>query len=496
MSKLFSVLSILLLILECSAQQNQIFSKRQLLKDFDLFRRIYEKANAGLYKYHSKHETDSVFRANRICIQKHTTYREFYNILWKVINFTGSCHNELYFPDSLKKELRRQKLFFPLPLKYLDNKLYSNLDYEHIPPGSEILSVNGIPAKDFAKEVAKYTSTDGHNLTGKYAFLETGSLPFYVYLAYGTCDSFAVSYKDQSGIRQKILEPLDYKKCMENYRKRFIPAYVKSQGPDYSFQYPDSSETGLLTVNTFALGGPKSEGHKHYAAFLDSVFNDLKHRNIQNLIVDIRENGGGNDPNDLLLYSYLTKRNFRENRSAFTLFQSVPFKKCYVEEETDEIKDLEETLREEHSIQKDGKFCQNETFNALWTPKPNAFTGKVYLLISPFVASAGSLFASMVKSDEGTVVIGQEALGGYYGHTGHISVTYQLPNTKLQLSFSIVDLEQDVQKLPDQSHGDGIKPDFIQKQTIEDYLNGIDTVMEFAKKLVTTDQNKLENIKK
>lgn len=484
MSKLFSVLSILLLILECSAQQNQTFSKHQLLKDFDLFRRIYEKANAGLYKYHSKRETDSVFSTSRKSIQKHTSYREFYNIVWKVIDFTGSCHNDLYFPDSLKKELRRQKIFFPLPLKYLDNKLYSNLDYDNIPLGSEILSVNGVPAKDFAKEVAKYTSTDGHNITGKYAFLETGSLPFYVYLAYGTCDSFALSYKDQSGIRQKNLEPLDYKKCMENYRKRFIPAYVKSQDPGYSFQYPNSSETGLLTVNTFALGGPKSEGHKDYAAFLDSVFNDLKHRNIQNLIVDIRENGGGNDPNDLLLYSYLTERNFRENRSAFTLFQSVPFKKYYVEEETDEIKDLEETLREEHSIQKDGKFCQNETFNALWTPKPNAFTGKVYLLISPFVASAGSLFASMVKSDEGTVVIGQETLGGYYGHTGHIPVTYQLPNTELQLSFSIVDLEQDVQKLTDQSYGDGVKPDFTVEQTIEEYLQSSDRVLEFALKQI------------
>ncbi len=240
-----------------------------------------------------------------------------------------------------------------------------------------------------------------------------------------------------------------------------------------------------MTVNTFALGGPKSEGHKNYAAFLDSVFNDLKHRNIQNLIVDIRENGGGNDPNDLLLYSYLTGRNFRENRSAFTLFQSVPFKKCYVEEETDEIKDLEETLREEHSIQKDGKFYQNETFNAFWAPKPNAFTGKVYLLISPFVASAGSLFASMVKSDEGTVVIGQEALGGYYGHTGHISVTYQLPNTELQLSFSIVDLDQDVQKLPDQSYGDGVKPDFTVGQTIEEYLQSSDRVLEFALKQIS-----------
>jgi hypothetical protein len=482
MQKLLSVLSVILLISECAAQQNQTFSKRKLLKDFDLFQRIYEKANAGLYKYHSKQETDSVFSANRKRIQTNTSYREFYKLVWEVIDFTGSCHNDLFYPDTLKHELRKQRIFFPLPLKHLSDKLYTNLEYEGIPPGSEILSINQIDAGTFAREISVFLSTDGHNTSGKYAFLETNALFFNVYLAYGPQQSFTINYRDSSGIRQKTLGAVDYKTAIGNYKRRFIPVYEKNSS-DYSFQY--LGQTGLLTVSTFALGGPKSEGHKKYAAFLDSVFSDLKHRNVQNLIVDIRENGGGNDPNDLLLYSYLTKREFRENRSAFTLFQSVPLKKFYLEEETDEIKDLEETLEEEHSIQKDGKFYQNETFNPSWTPKPNAYSGKIYLLISPFVASAGSLFASMVKSDEGTVVIGQEALGGYYGHTGHISVTYQLPNTKLQLSFSIVDLEQDVQELPDQSYGDGVKPDFTVEQTIEEYLQSTDTVLEFALKQIS-----------
>lgn len=482
MKKLFSVISIFILVLECNAQQSEQVSKGQLLKDFDVFQRIFEKANAGLYKYHTKPEIDSIFSANRKRINKNTSYRTFYTILWNVIDFTGSCHNDLTYPDSLIKDLRRKKIYFPLPLKFLNNKLYSNLTYETIPAGSEILSINGISAQRFATETSYYLSTDGHNTSGKHAFIETRLLPFYIYLAYGEPSSFAINFKDSSGIRQVVLEPVEYRNAIENYKRRFIPAYKKSSASDYSFKYSDSTETGILTINTFSLGGPKSEGHKNYAAFLDSVFNDLKARNIQNLIVDIRENGGGNDPNDLLLYSYLTKRNFRENLSAFTLFQAVPLKKFYVEEEKDEIRDLEEELREEHSILKDGKYYQNEKFNQSWTPKPNAYSGKVYLLVSPFVASAGSLFASMVKSDGGSVVVGQETLGGYYGHTGHIPVTYKLPNTGLLLSFSIVDLEQDVQKLPDQKSGDGVKPDYTVEQTIEEYLKSTDSVMEFAKR--------------
>lgn len=481
MKHTFPVLLFLFLVVECQAQQ---FSKRQFLKDFDVFQSMYEKANAGLYKYHSKHEIDSIFSANRKHINKQTSYREFYNLVWNVIDFTGSCHNDLGYPDTVKKELRKRSIFFPLPLKFLDNKLYSNLAYEKVPLGSEILSINGIDALDFAKKVSKYTSTDGHNTTGKYAFLETNSLFFYTYLAYGEQDAFTINYKDSMEIKQVVLNPVDYKSAIKNYKSRFIPEYEKNKKADYSFQYLDSTGPGLLTVNTFAVGGPKSEGHKNYAAFLDSVFTDLKNRNIQNLIVDVRENGGGNDPNDLLLYSYLTKRNFRENSSAFTLFNTVPLKKFYVEEEEGEIADLEKDLKEEHTVLRDQKYYQNDRFNPIWIPKPNAYSGKIYLLISPFVASAGSLFASMVKSDEQTVVVGQETLGGYYGHTGHIPVIYKLPKTGLLVSFSIVDVEQDVQELTDQKPGDGIKPDYAVEQSIEKYLESTDTVLEFVKRMI------------
>lgn len=481
MKSLFLALLFLLLVFACRAQQ---FSKRELLKDFDLFQTVYKKANAGLYKYHTKQEIDSIFSANRKQINQQTSYRGFYNLIWNVIDFTGSCHNDLSYPDSLKKELREQEIFFPIPLKFLNNKLYTTLPYETIPVGSEIISINGIEVLKFVSEVSKYTSTDGHNITGKYAFLETGSLFFYIYLAYGEQDSFTIHYKESEEKKEIVLKSVDYKSAIGNYKRRFIPDYEKSKTADYSFCYADSAKTGLLTVNTFGVGGPKSEGHKSYAAFLDSVFSDLKSRNIQNLIVDIRENGGGNDPNDLLLYSYLTKRDFRENRSAFTLFNIVPLKKFYVEEEADEINDLEKDLKDEHAVLKNKKYYQNEQFNPIWTPKPNAYSGKIYLLVSPFVASAGSLFASLVKSDEQSVVIGQETLGGYYGHTGHIPVTYKLPKTGLLLTFSIVDLEQDVEKLSDQKPGDGVKPDYTVEQTIEEYLESTDVVLEFAKRMI------------
>ena len=459
--------------------------KHELLNDFDTFQQIFEAANAGLYKYRTREQVDSAFISNRKLIKQHTTYREFFNYIWNVVDYTGSSHNQLAYSDSLDKAISAQSIFFPIPLKYINGKLYTNKSYKKIPLASEIISINNVDANTFSKAVARYLSTDGINTTGKYAFLETDWLPFYIYLAYGEQSSFTIKYKVRSKIKTVVFEAVNYKTAVSNYRNRYIPASRKNNNEDYSY-HQLVNNTALLTVNTFALGGPNSDGHKNYALFLDSVFTDLQTKKIQNLIVDIRENGGGNDPNDLLLYSYLTTRSFRENISAYTLFNNVPFKEHYVEEDEGEVAELEEELKEEHNILKDGKFYQDETFNPLWQPKQNAFQGKIYLLISPFVASASSLFASMIKSDSRAIVIGEESLGGYYGHTGHIPVTYRLPATKLLLTFSIVDLDQDVLKLPDQPFGHGVVPHHHVYQTLNDYLNDVDTVLEFARQLTTS----------
>jgi hypothetical protein len=60
-------------------------------------------------------------------------------------------------------------------------------------------------------------------------------------------------------------------------------------------------------------------------------------KNISNLIVDVRGNGGENDPNDILLFSCLTKRTYNENASAFTLFQEIPYAEFYIDDDINEL---------------------------------------------------------------------------------------------------------------------------------------------------------------
>ena len=258
----------------------------------------------------------------------------------------------------------------------------------------------------------------------------------------------------------------------------------------YKYKQLDSI-TGILTIHTFDMGNETTKEHLKYKQFLDSIFVDIKTKGLKNLIVDVRNNGGGTDPNDLITYSYLTNRNFQENIQAWISFNKIPMLK-YIDHNVPSfirplfIGKFNKEFQQIFPQEKNGKFYQDENSDdhKTRTPNQNAFTGNVYLLTSPRIASAGSLFAAMVAGNQNTITIGEETMGGYYGHNGHTPLEYKLPKSKIIIQFSVVNLEQDVPKKENQKYDRGIIPDYYITQTFSDFLNNIDTQMNFTLELI------------
>ena len=147
---------------------------------------------------------------------------------------------------------------------------------------------------------------------------------------------------------------------------------------------------------------------------------------------------------------------------------------------------FQKELRKNFPLEKEGKYFQDETSNdhKIWSPNKNAFKGNVYLLVGPRIASAGSLFASMLASDSETITIGEETMGAYYRHNGHTPIRYQLKHSKIKTAWSIVNLNQDVQKKTNQTLGHGIIPDYPVLQSYHDFKENEDTVLRFTMKLI------------
>lgn len=461
----------------------QPIPQSRLLADFDLFQRIYQTANSGLYRHRSKKSIDSVFAANRRQIRPGATVLDLYRRLYAVTDYTGSLHSDNQLPARIDSLLKRETSFFPYPVNIIDGALLINTVHGPLPVGSRLLTINGQNVGDVLERLGKYATTDGYNKTGK-SFLIGQHFAWYYRLDYGPQSAYHLTYltPGRADISKLTIPAINYSSCQKAFDQRHsLP--LERDTPAYELNLIDSLATARLTVRTFAL---EDEQQKHYRQFLDSTFRLLNRRpDIRSLIVDVRQNGGGDDPNDLLLYSYLTRRSFRENRRAYTIFRTVPFPAYFVEETAGERRELEGELRTEHYARaQQGKYYLRRKENPRWLPNPNRFRGKLFLLIGPQTASAGSLFASLVRNDPKAVVIGEETMGGYYGHTGHTSVSYRLPNTQIQLKFSIIDLDQNVRVLPFMPRGRGVLPDYTVKETPASFFHNQDIVLNVALQLV------------
>ena len=87
------------------------------------------------------------------------------------------------------------------------------------------------------------------------------------------------------------------------------PTETIQKATDLSFP---NEKTALLTVNTFSTETRKNQ--RKFFKFLNRSFKEIQEKGIENLILDIRENTGGDDGNDMELASYLINKPFKENK--------------------------------------------------------------------------------------------------------------------------------------------------------------------------------------
>ena len=471
------------------------FPLRKMTVDLEFFKSIREKANSGLYTYRSKAQIDSIYQEAFLKLPLLKSYREFYTLLINLTAYEGSIHNSTSWSKELLSSLKsEEKGYFPLPLKIIQGKLLVNITGSEIPLGSEILSINGNENNELISVLGNYYTTDGFNQTGKKVGLDKHLSKYYRYY-YGLSSEFEITHKfpSEDYVQTTIIQSVSYKKYYENFNLRHSIILDRilyediSEDEYYSFEKINSS-TGILTINSFSLGSEKSESHLKFKTFIDSVMIDLNQNEFSNLIIDIRNNGGGNPPNDMLTLSYLVDSPQKEVESAWISFtEEVPYWRHFQLDIPFFFRPiakskLKKIMKQELPIVRDNKRYYKDI--VVHQPSINKFDGQTYLLIGPAVASAASLFAAMVSSNSDAIIVGEETGGGYYGHNGSFPVVYKLPKSNISTSFSIVNITQDVIEKENQLLGSGVMPDFPIEQSVADFKNNIDSQLNYTLKLL------------
>ncbi len=450
------------------------FTVAQLQQDYNIFVQSLKEAHPGLYRYTSKKEFDSLFLETKNQINLAMSGEAFYKLLMPlVVNI--KCGHTKWNPEGKPDDRYpyRENNLFPLKLYFVNDKAYVLYSYDStvvIPKKSELLSINGRKIKDIMQQISKYVTADGNVRSSLYEELNH-SFNGFMATFIDTSSLYNINLQQDDNAHEVALPATNLKAIIAREEQNKTPYRLPLQ-----LTYPDQ-ETAILTIENFYV----DEKEQKYYSFIDSAFKDIYKKQIKNLVLDLRNNEGGEEDWGGYLYSYLTDSSFQYYKKltltttkpySFRNYAALPSSLGYINSHTKIVNG------EIHFT--DQKYLYKQS------PQKNHFTGNLFVLINGLSFSVTTELTSVIHNHNKAVFIGEETSGAYCGNNSGVFTIVTLPNTKLSLSIPLISFYSNVSGYPYKDRG--ILPQHEVKRTVEDVLQNRDAVMDYTLRLIQLKQ--------
>jgi len=373
----------------------KLMSRELLAMDFTIFRDYMERTHAGLYRYQNKKQIDQLFDQGLQSIKGPMEKLEFGKIIMQIISQIHDGHTGTNLSSMILKTYRDSTKLFPLLLYFDHRGAYVRCGkLSSLPMGTEIIAINGQKIAQIRKVLYTLLPSDGKSESKKRHTLNNGAFAFLYRLFFGDSNSFSITYKTTNG---KTIKGQINAAILKDFDCEIGPNPPK--GKELQLSYPDS-HIALLTIKTFDQSR-LAQANLDFPKFLESSFKELKERKIEQLIVDVRGNGGGFNEYGPLLYAYLAKENFAYFKAVYQAIDPNPI--------------------------------QGNRLTQIQEPKPNRYDGEVIFLTDGLTFSTAADFCAIAKSNNRGKFIGEETAGAYQGNNSGKTLKLELPNTKIQI---------------------------------------------------------------
>lgn len=451
-------------------------SSKKAKGDFEIFTAILKKAHPSLNVYISKKRFSFITDSISNSISDPITIKDFYNKINFIANETGCSHTSADLADYVYDTLQNRDIFFPYPVKWINNKLFVNVVGYNLSEKTEIKSINNEPVKDIIKNLMAYNAVEGfHRKTQENLAADNFSIEYF--LKYGGQKQYELKITDTLGkqivLTENAISLSEWNNREINYKYYYDPVTL-----DYDFYINNEKTYAYLRLATFFYQGKLKQNA--FENFCNNSFELLQNKkNIKSLIIDLRENTGGSLYNTFLLYSFLAEKPFNEFERAICKIKTIPYT-GYLEKEFSENKkeDVNANIEKDFFARLNNDFyTMPDSLIETWQPNPVHFNGNVYVITNSRVASAASYFAVLVKNAGRGKIIGEETQGGAFSGNGFTSLKYQLPNSKINFSFPYVHFIYT--NKDEKNSGHGLIPDYHVPDSYESFINNEDRQVNF-----------------
>lgn len=466
----------------------------KLKKDIDFAYKKLKRYHPKLDMYLAQDKIDFKFDSVKKSIEQPLKPNDFYVKFFPVFESLAHGHTDLYpiFKRLEKKEIKKYKesksAFHDYSFFWKNDSVFLVNDNNKTNPinsGSVLLYIDDIPTKYVYDKYKESIYGDGKNTTFSDNVFNRTFLNF-ITLEQGVKDSVELTFlmgntiiskktfrsfskpKEQTiAVASKITKQekeVDRKVRIKQKRYGYNKD-SKSYSKDLSFPTNDST-IAVLKVTDFRKGKIRE--------LYKEVFTDIKNHHVQNLILDLRNNGGGFIKDAHYLYAYLVddfqpflgkkivanKTSF--GKSLYNLFPVYSYPILWVGSGYTYFSTVKNTEKE---------YELHLPFSFVKIDKDLVYPHNLYVMINGGSYSASSLISANLQAKNRAFFVGEETGGDFNGTVAGLMPKFTLPHSKLKMSVGTVYLSP-VEKREELGHG--VYPDKEIKPTLENKIKRFD----------------------
>lgn len=450
--------------------------------DMAELRRLILETHVNPFTYTSKAEFEQAFNKANAMLNKPMSQFEFAAIVGQTIQVIGDSHSSLNLADLAGhyKAIGGKTMRFEV-MKLADGVYIKDSKYEQLPRGARLQTINGHSVDSLYHVSMHYGMIEGQAVVGHERITDAifpVTLGWMIPLKEVNSVQLALPGRGNlTEVELKAFSPVELKK-----RKR----KERSKKEVYELKLRPDSNMAILRIGSFSY---QSAGKYH--RFLKRSFRKIKKSGVEHLVLDLRNNTGGNSDRMEMLFGYLTPN--PPAVPANIIARQSPTSRAHIKKQYKGLKRFvidHFYKRNEDAINyRQMAALENGVTDTLYYkigPKPEAkkrFDGKTYLLINGRSGSATVNFASIFKNMKLGLVLGEPCLGPESGTWGN-PARAELPNSGIKLYLSTIRYNTNNLFLVDPR---AVQPDILIEYSPKDLQNNQDPVLKKVVELISLD---------
>ena len=457
-----------------AADAPQPLTAAQAQRELRILKRAFSDLHAGLYRYQTPEQFEAEFARAEAQVADGSDALEMYLIATRITAAVRCGHtwtNTVNQGAAVKTALAALPAL-PMRLRVLEGRLLVTGSTDpQVPVNAELLSIDGRTPASLIADFMPYLRADGGNDGKRLSQLDSdangGAMDRLLPLLHSPgADGYRLTLRPRGGaVREVVVAGLS----TGERERRLTAAGVPTESTEWRFDI--DGDTATLTLPTFAFWN----GDFDWKGFIERSFATLAQDKIPHLILDLRQNEGGDDAIGRALMAHLLTATYTLSAMrSESAYERVPY-------------DLARFLDtwEFSFFDRTGQVTRGPGRNWLLAdaappridPVAQPYRGKVVLLTGPRMSSAGYLIARDLKAARAATLIGRETGGNLRGLNGGQLTWMLLPTSGVSVDIPLLAHLSKTGR-PDR----GVLPDIAVRTRLEDVAAGIDPDMIAAKR--------------